>query len=166
MKIVSWNVNGLRAAMSKNFAEFVETVRPDVLCLQETKVPREVADSLEIPFKRKISLKNFSLSPALSEQFKGSRGRARLAFAPSLRFPRSLSTGASPFFTSTENSSFPSFNGTLQHSIFTLSPLKAALTKSSFNLYSAALQLKPAQRRLKQTSADTCRISFLMYIFP
>lgn len=54
MKIVSWNVNGLRAAMSKNFAEFVETVRPDVLCLQETKVPREVADSLEIPFKRKI----------------------------------------------------------------------------------------------------------------
>lgn len=54
MKIVSWNVNGLRAAMSKNFAEFVEAVSPDVLCLQETKLPREIAGSLEVPFKYKI----------------------------------------------------------------------------------------------------------------
>lgn len=54
MKIVSWNVNGLRSVMSKTFAEFLESVSPDVLCLQETKVSREVADSLEIPFKYKI----------------------------------------------------------------------------------------------------------------
>ena len=37
MKLVSWNVNGIRAAMDKGFRDFVETDQPDVLCLQETK---------------------------------------------------------------------------------------------------------------------------------
>lgn len=35
---ISWNVNGLRAIMRKNFFEFVEQEQPDFLCLQETKV--------------------------------------------------------------------------------------------------------------------------------
>ena len=38
MKLISWNVNGLRACMGKGFPEFVEQVAPDVLCLQETKL--------------------------------------------------------------------------------------------------------------------------------
>ena len=37
MKIVSWNVNGLRAAIKSGFLEFLESERPDVLCLQEIK---------------------------------------------------------------------------------------------------------------------------------
>lgn len=37
MKIVSWNVNGIRACLKKGFADFVEAERPDILCLQETK---------------------------------------------------------------------------------------------------------------------------------
>ncbi len=37
MKLISWNVNGIRAAMDKGFRSFVESERPDVLCLQETK---------------------------------------------------------------------------------------------------------------------------------
>ena len=37
MKLVSWNVNGLRAVLKKNFLKFLETERPDVLCLQEIK---------------------------------------------------------------------------------------------------------------------------------
>ena len=44
MKLVSWNVNGLRACMSKGFAEFLENENPDVICLQETKMQREQAD--------------------------------------------------------------------------------------------------------------------------
>ncbi|MFC1478653.1 exodeoxyribonuclease III [Candidatus Margulisiibacteriota bacterium] len=36
--IVSWNVNGLRAAVKKGFLEWLEKEQPDVLCLQETKV--------------------------------------------------------------------------------------------------------------------------------
>jgi exodeoxyribonuclease III len=37
VKLISWNVNGLRAVLRKNFLEFLEAEKPDVLCLQETK---------------------------------------------------------------------------------------------------------------------------------
>ena len=37
MKLVSWNVNGIRAVMKKGFAEILEEMNLDVLCLQETK---------------------------------------------------------------------------------------------------------------------------------
>lgn len=37
MLLVSWNVNGLRAALKKNFSHWVTTCQPDILCLQETK---------------------------------------------------------------------------------------------------------------------------------
>src|SRR5437762_458842 len=38
MKIISWNVNGIRAVHNKKlFVPFVEKYKPDVLCLQETK---------------------------------------------------------------------------------------------------------------------------------
>lgn len=37
MKLISWNVNGIRAAIGKGFADFVTEHHPDILCLQETK---------------------------------------------------------------------------------------------------------------------------------
>jgi len=37
MKIISWNVNGIRAVLKKGFLDFVEKENPDILCLQETK---------------------------------------------------------------------------------------------------------------------------------
>lgn len=37
MKLISWNVNGLRAVLRKNFLDYLEQESPDVLCLQETK---------------------------------------------------------------------------------------------------------------------------------
>ena len=37
-KLVSWNVNGLRACVKKGFYDFVAQQQPDVLCLQETKL--------------------------------------------------------------------------------------------------------------------------------
>jgi len=37
MKIISWNVNGLRAVAKKNFYKDLKTLDPDMLCLQETK---------------------------------------------------------------------------------------------------------------------------------
>lgn len=37
MKLISWNVNGLRAVLKKNFLEFLAAEAPDILCLQETK---------------------------------------------------------------------------------------------------------------------------------
>lgn len=38
MKLISWNVNGLRAVMEKNFMEFFRAIDADVFCLQETKL--------------------------------------------------------------------------------------------------------------------------------
>jgi exodeoxyribonuclease-3 len=37
MKLVSWNVNGLRAILQRNFLAYLEDEAPDVLCLQETR---------------------------------------------------------------------------------------------------------------------------------
>nr|WP_320024756.1 exodeoxyribonuclease III [uncultured Acetobacterium sp.] len=37
MKIISWNVNGIRAVEKKGFLPFIEEAAPDILCLQETK---------------------------------------------------------------------------------------------------------------------------------
>ncbi len=38
MKLISWNVNGLRACMQKGFEDFFKSVDADVVCLQETKL--------------------------------------------------------------------------------------------------------------------------------
>lgn len=38
MKFISWNVNGLRACVGKNFMEFFDQIDADVFCLQETKL--------------------------------------------------------------------------------------------------------------------------------
>jgi exodeoxyribonuclease III len=37
MKIVTWNINGIRAVAGKGLFEFWEKEQPDILCLQETK---------------------------------------------------------------------------------------------------------------------------------
>ncbi len=45
MKLVSWNVNGLRAALGKGLPESMDELAPDVLCLQEVKArPEQVSD--------------------------------------------------------------------------------------------------------------------------
>ncbi len=41
MKLISWNVNGIRAAMKKGFLEFLKTSNLDILCIQETKARPE-----------------------------------------------------------------------------------------------------------------------------
>jgi exodeoxyribonuclease-3 len=41
MKLVSWNVNGLRACLGKGFEEFFKQTDADVFCLQETKLQPE-----------------------------------------------------------------------------------------------------------------------------
>lgn len=47
-KIISWNVNGIRAVMKKGFMEFFEEELPDILCLQETKAQEEQV-KLDLP---------------------------------------------------------------------------------------------------------------------
>jgi len=46
MKLISWNVNGLRAVLKKNFLDYLASENPDVLCLQETKCTPEQVEPL------------------------------------------------------------------------------------------------------------------------
>ena len=48
MKIYSFNVNGLRAILKKDFLSWVDSVKPDILCLQETKLS-DKDFSIELP---------------------------------------------------------------------------------------------------------------------
>ena len=44
MKLISWNVNGLRACITKGFYDFMERENPDIICIQETKMQEEQLD--------------------------------------------------------------------------------------------------------------------------
>ncbi|WP_271004356.1 exodeoxyribonuclease III [Listeria seeligeri] len=48
MKLISWNVNGLRAAVKKGFLEYFDSVDADIFCLQETKLQAGQID-LDLP---------------------------------------------------------------------------------------------------------------------
>lgn len=48
MKLVSWNVNGLRACLTKGFEDFFREVDADIVCIQETKMQ---PDQAEISFE-------------------------------------------------------------------------------------------------------------------
>lgn len=48
MKLISWNVNGIRAVMNKGFMDFFNKIDADIFCLQETKLqPGQI--ELELP---------------------------------------------------------------------------------------------------------------------
>ena len=48
MKLISWNVNGLRACVGKNFMEFFQDVDADIFCIQESKLQAGQID-LDLP---------------------------------------------------------------------------------------------------------------------
>ena len=44
MKIISYNVNGIRAAIQKGFIAWLSQENPDIICLQELKAEEEQVD--------------------------------------------------------------------------------------------------------------------------
>lgn len=48
MKLISWNVNGIRACINKGFKEFFEKANSDIFCIQETKCQK---DQIELEFE-------------------------------------------------------------------------------------------------------------------
>ncbi len=48
MRIISYNVNGIRAAISKGFVEWLQHANPDVICLQEIKAAEDQVPCLDI----------------------------------------------------------------------------------------------------------------------
>ncbi|OQX30075.1 MAG: exodeoxyribonuclease III [Spirochaeta sp. LUC14_002_19_P3] len=50
MKILSWNVNGVRAAHGKGLMDYLQTVKADVFCIQETKAhPDQLSEEIHSP---------------------------------------------------------------------------------------------------------------------
>lgn len=47
MKLISWNVNGLRACITKGFSLFFKKIDADIFCIQETKMQEEQAKEIE-----------------------------------------------------------------------------------------------------------------------
>ena len=63
MKLISWNVNGLRAAIKSGFLESVNAMGPDILCLQEIRVsPHEIEVPLDgyLPYWNSARKKGYS----------------------------------------------------------------------------------------------------------
>ena len=55
MKLISWNVNGIRACLNKGFSEFFKEINADIFCIQETKCQLE---QIELKFEGYISYWN------------------------------------------------------------------------------------------------------------
>lgn len=55
MKLISWNVNGIRACLTKGFAEFFKEIDADIFCIQETKCQPE---QIELEFDGYMSYWN------------------------------------------------------------------------------------------------------------
>lgn len=56
MKLISWNVNGIRAVTQKNFFADIESLAPDILCLQETKAQDHQVEESLAPLKDKYHI--------------------------------------------------------------------------------------------------------------
>lgn len=63
MKLISWNVNGLRAAVKKGFLEYFEEVDADIFCLQETKLQE---DQIELDLKAYKDYWNYAVKKGYS----------------------------------------------------------------------------------------------------
>lgn len=50
IKIISYNVNGLRSAISKGFMDWLKSEDPDIICLQETKMQEDQVDKMAFQF--------------------------------------------------------------------------------------------------------------------
>jgi exodeoxyribonuclease-3 len=83
MKIISWNVNGIRAIAKKNFFEDMEKMAPDVLCLQETKAQdNQVMETL-------ASINDYHIFSNSAEK-KGYSGTAILSKAQPIKVLRDI----------------------------------------------------------------------------
>ncbi len=67
MKVISWNVNGLRSVLGKGLADFIRAESPDVLCLQEIKC--NLGAFMEEEFKA-LSY-NIAYNPAVKPGYSG-----------------------------------------------------------------------------------------------
>lgn len=83
MKLITWNVNGIRAAMDKGFLDFVSEEDPYIMCVQETKMQEGQA---EVPLEGYLQYWN-------SAAKKGYSGTASFAKAEPLSVTKDIDAG-------------------------------------------------------------------------
>lgn len=83
MRVLSWNVNGIRSVLKNGFREWLEETQPDILCLQETRVLPEDLDDADRAPKGYLTLWN----PAEKKGYSGTG-----VFVKSNHEPMSVST--------------------------------------------------------------------------
>ncbi len=66
MKIVSWNINGLRAVLKKGFKEFLLSTQADIVCLQEIKISEATRLKMEFNFPNYHAYWNSAERPGYS----------------------------------------------------------------------------------------------------
>jgi exodeoxyribonuclease-3 len=54
LKIISWNVNGIRACLNKGLTDFMASSKADFFCLQETKASPDQVESSAIPYSKSV----------------------------------------------------------------------------------------------------------------
>lgn len=63
MKLISWNVNGIRACVTKGFEDFFKEVDADIFCIQESKLQ---AGQIELPFEGYSQYWNYAVKKGYS----------------------------------------------------------------------------------------------------
>ncbi len=66
MKIISWNINGIRAVLKKGLLDFLEKEKPEVLCLQEIKISEQAKNDIKFNFTQTTEYWNCALRPGYS----------------------------------------------------------------------------------------------------
>lgn len=67
MKLISWNVNGLRAVINKGFENFFNEIDADIFCIQETKMQKDqIDDNMKKIFKGYYSYWNSAIKKGYS----------------------------------------------------------------------------------------------------
>jgi len=76
MKLLSWNINGLRSVIrKKDFEKLLINQNPDVLCLQEIRaLPTDLHPTLSLPSLPPLTISNYShffWNPAVKKGYSG-----------------------------------------------------------------------------------------------
>ncbi len=66
-RIISWNVNGIRASVKKGFLDKVKELKPDIICLQETKADEKIVSEIAAGLQEY----NFYINSAMKKGYSG-----------------------------------------------------------------------------------------------
>jgi exodeoxyribonuclease-3 len=86
LNILSWNINGIRAAIKKGFIDFLKKQQPDIICLQEVKISNEARAKEEFDFVDYQEFFNCAKRPGYSGTAILVKNSLKVKYLPSLDF--------------------------------------------------------------------------------